>query len=40
MAGVAVTSIGVFVAGMPDVRVVGADGRVLELPSGGWSHFS
>ncbi len=38
--GVAVTRIGRFVAGPPRVAVRSADGRLLALPSGGWSHFN
>jgi len=38
-AGVAVTRIGRFVAGRPEVAVTGSDGRALTLPEGGWSHF-
>jgi len=38
-AGVAVTRIGGFAEGVPDVSVIGPDGRPMTLPRGGWSHF-
>jgi thiamine-monophosphate kinase len=38
-AGVAVTLIGEFVAGPPEVQVLGRDGAPMTLPAGGWSHF-
>ncbi|TCZ57905.1 thiamine-phosphate kinase [Roseicella aquatilis] len=38
-AGVPVRRIGGFVAGTPQVRVLGPDGAPLALASGGWSHF-
>ncbi|GGC57744.1 thiamine-monophosphate kinase [Siccirubricoccus deserti] len=38
-AGVAVTLIGGFVAGPPEVQVRGPDGAPMTLPAGGWSHF-
>ena len=38
--GVAVTRIGRFVAGPPDVAVCGPDGAPMTLPAGGWSHFA
>jgi thiamine-monophosphate kinase len=38
--GVAVTRIGRFVAGVPTVSVVGADGCEMPLSRGGWSHFA
>jgi thiamine-monophosphate kinase len=37
--GVSVSRIGRFVPGAPSVRVLGADGADLALPTGGWSHF-
>ncbi len=37
--GVAVTRIGVFRAGDPAVTVIGADGGVMDIATGGWSHF-
>ena len=37
--GMAVTRIGRFVAGEPDVVVRGADGEPLAFAVGGWSHF-
>jgi thiamine-monophosphate kinase len=39
-AGVAVTRIGRFLAGPPQVAVRGADGALMTFASGGWSHFS
>ncbi|MGA9866982.1 MAG: thiamine-phosphate kinase [Acetobacteraceae bacterium] len=38
-AGVAVTQIGRFHTGRPDVTVRGPDGETLAFGSGGWSHF-
>ena len=38
-AGVAVSRIGRFAAGAPAVRLTGADGRPMQVASGGWSHF-
>jgi thiamine-monophosphate kinase len=38
-AGVAVTRIGRFAAGAPEVTGVRADGSVVVLGGGGWSHF-
>ncbi len=38
-AGIAVTRIGAFHAGPPDVMVRGPDGVPLALGPGGWSHF-
>ncbi len=38
-AGVAVTLIGAFQAGPPEVMVIGPDGAPLELGAAGWSHF-
>ncbi len=38
-AGIAVTRIGVFHAGPPEVTVRGPDGTPLALGAGGWSHF-
>ena len=38
-ARVAVSRIGQFVAGAPSVRLTGADGRPMQVASGGWSHF-
>jgi thiamine-monophosphate kinase len=38
-AGAAVTRIGAFRAGPPEVTVRGVDGTPLALGSGGWSHF-
>jgi thiamine-monophosphate kinase len=38
--GVAVTRIGRFLAGPPEVTVIGAGGTPLALPRGGWSHFA
>ncbi|MBW6396511.1 thiamine-phosphate kinase [Roseomonas sp. HJA6] len=38
-AAVPVTRIGRMVEGAPEVQVRGADGRVLTLTRGGWSHF-
>jgi thiamine-monophosphate kinase len=38
-AGVAVTRIGRFVAGVAEVAVGDADGRPVALAHGGWSHF-
>lgn len=38
-AGVAVTRIGELTAGPPGVRVIGADGAILPLGVGGWSHL-
>lgn len=38
-ANIAVTCIGRFHAGAPEVIVRGRDGTVMSLPSGGWSHF-
>ncbi len=38
-AGVAVTRIGSFAAGAPSVRVVSPEGKQLNLPQDGWSHF-
>ena len=37
--GVAVTQIGRFEAGPPEVSVLGADGAAIAIPRGGWSHF-
>jgi len=37
--GTAVTRIGRFLAGAPEVIVRGADGQPLSLDRGGWSHF-
>ena len=37
--GIAVTRIGRFVAGAPEVRVVGVDGAALHVARAGWSHF-
>jgi len=36
---VAVSRIGQFSAGAPDVRLIGADGHPMQVASGGWSHF-
>ncbi len=38
-AGVAVTRIGAFRSGPPEVVVRGADGQPMSLARGGWSHF-
>jgi thiamine-monophosphate kinase len=38
-AGMAVTRIGGFRAGPPDVMVRGPGGKPLSLARGGWSHF-
>lgn len=38
-AGIAVTRIGRFVEGPPEVRVLGEGGTPLTLPKEGWSHF-
>jgi thiamine-monophosphate kinase len=38
--GIAVTRIGSFVAGAPEVAVRGPDGAMMALGSGGWSHFA
>ena len=38
-AGTQATRIGAFVAGPPEVTVLGTDGRAMALPRGGWSHF-
>jgi thiamine-monophosphate kinase len=38
-ADVAVTRIGRFSAGAPDVTGIGADGEAVTLGGGGWSHF-
>jgi thiamine-monophosphate kinase len=38
-AGVAVTRIGRFRAGAPEVTTIGSDGFPMALASGGWSHF-
>jgi len=38
-AGVAVTRIGRFVEGPPEVRVLGEGGAPMPLPRAGWSHF-
>ncbi len=34
------TCIGHFREGPPEVAVIGADGRAIDIASGGWSHFS
>lgn len=39
VAGVAVTRIGRFVEGPPEVRVLGEGGAPMPLPRAGWSHF-
>jgi thiamine-monophosphate kinase len=38
-AGIPVTRIGTFRAGPPEVIVRGLDGKPMNLPRGGWSHF-
>jgi thiamine-monophosphate kinase len=38
-AGVAVTRIGAFGPGLPEVIVLGIDGKPMSLDRGGWSHF-
>jgi thiamine-monophosphate kinase len=38
-AGVAVTRIGVFRSGPPEVMVLGSSGTPMSLDRGGWSHF-
>lgn len=38
-AGIALTRIGHFVAGAPEVSVRGPDGAPMAFPSPGWSHF-
>jgi thiamine-monophosphate kinase len=38
-AGIAVTRIGRFRTGRPEVTVRGPSGTALALGSGGWSHF-
>ena len=38
--GVAVTRIGRFMPGVPEVTLRGADGAPMVLVAGGWSHFS
>jgi thiamine-monophosphate kinase len=38
-AGIAVTRIGSFRSGPPQVTVSGPDGKPMALPTGGWSHF-
>jgi thiamine-monophosphate kinase len=38
--GVAVTRLGRFVVGAPEVAVLGPDGAAMALGAGGWSHFA
>lgn len=37
--GTPATRIGHFTPGPPEARVLGTDGRAIDLPRGGWSHF-
>jgi hypothetical protein len=37
---VAVTRLGRFVVGAPEVAVLGPDGAAMALGAGGWSHFA